>query len=227
MAKATSDKKGKKSKKKGLPRSLYIIFGFVFVLPAIGLIVWYVMTVSLAVSGLDMSAKELIASRVEKAREAMRDKILERSIREGFSMNKVDSCSQIDEQYRFPQGVVYTIRQLLGLPKTATNKQIRERCIIFAKIVARMENLAHHDRHVFVCEGTYFSPDTSGNYLLYVDKKRRGVVESFGGRKKLITIPRGSHKLVHQWQVFNVGDGCLVIGQSNVGIFSMSDTVQP
>jgi hypothetical protein len=229
MAKAAVKKKGKKSKKKGLPRSFYIIFGVMFVLPAIGLIAWYVMTVSLAVTGSEMSASELIASRVVKAREAMRDKMSERAIQEGFSLAKVDSCSGIEDQYLIPQGVVYTeftTKQLLGLPKTATGSQIRERCILFAKIVARMEKLAHHDRHVFVCEGMYFAPDTSGNFLLYADKKRRGVVESFHGKKKLIPIPRGSHKLVHQWQVFNVGDGCIVIGLSKDGIFSMSGTVK-
>ncbi len=226
---ATAKQKGKKPKNKGLPRSFYIYISVFFGLPAVGLIAWYVMTVSLAVTGSDMSASELISSRVEKAREAMRDKISEQAVLEGFSMAKVDSCTQIEEQYLIPQGVVYTeftIRQLLGLPKIATNKQIRTRCILFAKIVARMEKLAHHDRHVFVCEGMFFSPDTSGNFLLYPDKKKRGVVESFQGRKKLIKIPRGSHKLVHQWQIFNVGDGCVVIGLSKDGIFSMSGSVQ-
>jgi len=230
MAKAATkatDKRTKTGKKK-LPKSFIIALICFIGLPIAGLETWYIVTATLEVSGSKLSASEMVKENISKARFAMRNKMAEQAKLEGFQIEDVDKCTEIEDQYMLPQGVVFTDltkRQLVGLPPTATLKEVNARCIIFAKVVMRMEKLSHHDRHVFVCQGASFSNDESGRFTIIADPKGRGVIESFGGNKKLIKIPRGSHALVREWQIFNLGDGCVIIGLSKNGAFSMSGSV--
>lgn len=215
--------------KKGLPRSfIFALIGLV-VMPLTIFIGWYVLTVVLEVSGSKQTAEGMVAQSVLDAKQAVKRQLEERAKKEGFSIDNVEGCSKIQDQYKVPLGFVFTEfskRQLVGLPKTSTDDQVQERCILFAKVVERMESLAHHDRHVFVCQGSQFTTDEAGRYMLLPDAKGRGVIEVVGGAKKLIKIPRHSHTLLKQWQIYNIGDGCMVVGMSKVGVFNFSGSVK-
>lgn len=224
-------KKPKKSSggKKKLPRSFIFAFIGLVVLPVTIFLAWYVLTVVLQVSGSKQTAEGMVVEGVVSAKEAIQKKLKERAEREGFKLAEVEGCVQIEDQYRVPLGFVFTEfsrRQLLGLPKTATDEQVQERCVLFAKVVERMEKLAHHDRHVFVCEGAQFTTDEGGRYMLIPDPKGRGVIEVLGGAKNLIKMEPHSHTLIKQWHVYNIGDGCIVVGMSKVGVFNFSGGVK-
>ena len=224
MAEENTAKKKKKPRKKKTKFSTGFIITLVLVvgLPVGGLLVWYFTTAALTVTGSKFSASEMVAANLAKVQVAMKDIVKERAREEGFSVEDVDSCREVEKQYTMAQGVLvtkFTERQLLGLPMSAGMEDILERCILFAKIVGRMERLAHHDRHVFMCEGAEFTADESGRFRILPDIQGRGLIESLSGQERLIKIPRGSHKLIRHWQVFNIGDGCVVIGMSKIGVF--------
>ncbi len=216
------------AKKKSQSKGLIIAFVVLIVLPSIAFIGWYGVTAGLQSSGSSMSAEEAMANEFKKAQEALRAKIVERANEEGFQVDSFDACDAIEDQYRLPSGYVFTDftrRQLVGLKPTATEEQVRERCVIFAKVVARMQKLAHHDRYVFVCEGAEFKTDEAGKYRLIADENGKGVIEVKAGLRKLVPIRRHSHILIGTWQVYNLGDGCVVIGMSKSGTFSFSGSV--
>lgn len=226
-AKKSSEKNG--DKKKGLPRSFKITLGLLVIMPLTIFLGWYLLTVVLKVSGSSQTAEGMVAGQVVNAKEAVRKQLKARADKEGFKIDEVLGCAEIEDQYRVPLGFVFTefsSRQLVGLPKTATDEEVRERCILFAKVVERMEKLTHHDRHVFVCQGGQFTTDEAGRYMLVPDVKGRGVVEIASGKKKLIKIPRHSHILLNQWQIYNIGDGCMVVGMSKIGVFNFSGAVK-
>jgi len=215
--------------KKRLPRSFKLtLFGLV-VIPLTIFLGWYLLTVVLKVSGSSQTAEGMVANQVVSAKDALKNKLMERANKEGFDVDNVFGCAQIEDQYRVPLGFVYTdftTRQLVGLPKSATDAQVHERCIVFAKVVERMEEMSHHDRHVFVCEGAQFTTDEAGRYMLISDPKGRGVIEVIGGKKNLINMAPHSQALVKQWQVYNIGDGCVVVGMSKAGIFNFTGGVK-
>ncbi len=221
-------KKSKDGKKK-LPRSfIYALVAFI-ILPMTLFLGWYVWTAVLVVSGSQKTVEGMVAAQAGKASDAVRAQLADRAKKEGFKVDEVDSCTQIEDQYRIPQGYVFTEfsrRQLVGLPKSASDVQVQERCVIFAKVVRRMERLAHHDRHVFVCQAAEFSADDSGRYMLKADPKGRGLIEIKNGKKSLIEMKPHTNQLVGTWQVYSLGDGCLVIGMSKSGAFTMSGGVK-
>jgi hypothetical protein len=219
----------KKSGKKGLGLGLKIGIGVFLGVPVVGLLGWYALSAGLHVSGSSSSAEDLVMKNVASAQQAVADQISARANTEGFQLGDFDQCSAIEDQYKIAQGYVFTEfsrRELVGLKKTATDEEVQERCVIFAKVVARMEQLAHHDRHVFVCQGAEFTTDNSGKYKLIADPKGTGVLEVKNGVKTLLPIKQYRHILVGSWQVFNLGDGCVVIGMSKTGTFTFSGSVE-
>ena len=205
--------------KKGLPKSFFWGFILILVVPAVALLGWYAYQVMGHVAkdsqeALDARAKEL-ASKANK--------LARRAAKEGFKIQDFDACAQIKEQYRIPAGIVYTEftqRQLVGLSKFASDEQVTERCIQFAKAVAKMETMSHHARHVYVCQKAQFNADKSGRYFLTADAEGKGVVENFGGRATLHPIQAGESILLRGWQIYNQGDGCVIVGMSKSGTFS-------
>ena len=221
---AKGKKGGKAGKKKGLPKSFYIVVTLVFVLPAVALLTWYAYEVLGVFSkhsqqALDRHAQELAQKTAAFAK---------RAAKEGFEVKDFDACAQIKNQYVIPMGIVYTEftqRQLVGLSKFASDEEVKDRCIQFAKSVARMEKLSHHLRHVYVCNEARFVADKAGHYYLTADAKGQGVVQHFGSSANLTPIPPGQSILMRGWQIYNQGDGCLIIGMSKSGIFTFSGGV--
>ena len=225
-------KKAKKSAeggKKKLPRSFTLtLIGLIFV-PLTIFIGWYVLTVVLKVSGSSQTAEGMVTQQVISAKDAIKKKLKDRADKEGFDVDNVLGCASIEDQYRVPLGFVftkYTTRQLVGLPKTATDEQVQERCVLFAKVVERMEKMSHHDRHVFVCDGAQFTTDEAGRYMIVPDPEGRGVIEVIGGKKYMVKMAPHSQTLVKQWQIYNIGDGCMVVGMSKAGVFNFSGGVK-
>jgi len=227
MAKKAKEKS--EGGKKGMPLNFILAAVGLVGLPLVGLLGWYIMTVALVAFGSEQTAEGMIANQVSNVQESVKNHLEDRASKEDFDVDNVEGCAQIKDQYRVPQGYEFgdfSLSQLVGLPKTATDEQIQERCIIFAKVVERMEKLAHHDHHVFVCESGQFTTDEVGRYMMIPDPQGRGVIESVNGVKSLIKIARGAHTLLHQWQVFNLGDGCIVVGMSKVGMFNFSGAMK-
>src|SRR5690606_32817488 len=104
--------------------------------------------------------------------------------------------------------------------KFASDDQVKERCVQFAKAVAKMQQMSHHTRHVYICQTAQFAVDKAGNYFLTADPQGRGVVENFGSQAKLTPIGKDQSILLRGWQIYNQGDGCLIIGMSKTGIFT-------
>ncbi len=215
----------KKKKKKGMSIGFIMTLVVVFGLPIGGLLVWYFTTAALSVSGSKLSAGEMVVENLAKVQGSMLDEMNERAKKEAFSLKRVDACKIMASEYYLPETIQINDaldREIVGLSKRATEEALIERCILYAKIVNRMEKLSHHHRHIVMCGGAEFTSDESGRFKILADPEGRGLIESFSGLTKLVEIPKGSHKLIRQWQVFNIGDGCIVVGISNSGTFSLA-----
>lgn len=218
-AKAKGRGKGKKNGKKGMPKSFFWGVILIFVVPLVGLMGWY----AYQVLGHVAQDQQAALDKQAKALASKANKFAKRAAKEGFKVQDFDACAQIKEQYRIPAGVVYTEftqRQLVGLSKFASDEQVTERCIQFAKAVAYMERLSHHARHVYVCRKAQFNADKSGRYFLTADPDGKGVIENLGKISTLQPIPKGQSILLRGWQVYNQGDGCIIIGMSKSGTFT-------
>lgn len=218
----------KKSRKK-----LYIVLGLLFVLGMSGII---------GVIAYDEYQKRQAAKNwgmktlTEEEKKALEEEKKEKETQafvEKKHINRTffDECRLMSEQYTTPKGWNYArlpLSMLLGLPKYSGDGAIDERCAEFANILEHMESVAHHTRHVFMCKGSVFK--LPGGYYFEVDPGGRGVLhghEALPQDKKFIPIKPGKSKIYAQWQFYNVGDGCNVIGYSKMrgAIFTMSGEV--
>lgn len=220
----------KKKKKKKAParkggflqskemKRLYIVLA----VPVVALLGWYAYTVAFELNKPQMSKLEAELANKAKA-------LAQRAIKEGFRPSDVDRCKRMIDEYTTPKGWTYTdadIYQLVGLPKTATEQQMQNRCIYYAKAVSAMEKMSHHTRHVFVCGQSIFDISGNGEYYLKADPQGRGYITRVSAKgEQLVTIRPGTSNVLKQWQIYNVGDGCIIIGLSKTGAFKMSGQV--
>lgn len=138
-----------------------------------------------------------------------------------------DECNSMSEQYTTPKGWNYSqlpLRTLLGLSKYAVEKDVENRCVEFAQIVEKMETVSKQKRHVFLCKDARF--ELSGGYFFDVDPGGQGIRQghiSIPRDTKLLKIEPGKNRMYSQWQFYNVGDGCIVVGYSKMRgqIFTM------
>ena len=222
----TTESKSETIWSSGQKKSLYVLLG----LPLVAILGWYAYTVA-----FHYKAPELTRMEMELARqfELLADEtaaMIERGIREGFKPEEVENCRVMTEQYETPQGWVTTsaaLHELVGLSRDASKEMLDERCVYFAKVVAAMETISHHARHVFVCGDSYFDILNGGYYTIRPDPERRGAIQNVTSSwPKLVKINPGSSTMVlNHWQLYNVGDGCLIIGLSKTGAFRFSGRV--
>lgn len=215
--KAGAKKKGGFLKSKEMKR-VYLVMG----LPILGLLAWYAYTVVFELNKPKMTQLEAELARKAKA-------LAQRAIKEGFRPSDVDRCKRMIEEYTTPRGWTYTdadIYQLVGLPKTSTDQQMQARCIYYAKAVAAMQKISHHTRHVFVCGDSIFDIG-KGQYYIKADPTGKGFVSRFSNKGEQLTpIRPGTSTVLKQWQIYNVGDGCIIVGLSKSGTFKMSGNVE-
>lgn len=149
--------------------------------------------------------------------------------KEDYRAEEVDRCKNMIQEYTTPKGWFYAdadIYQLVGLPRESTQRQLNERCIFYAKAVAGMERLAHHIRHAFVCRDSMLDVSGNGRYYIKADPQGRGAISNMDASgDKLVDVPKGATTIIKSWQVYNVGDGCIIVGLSKNSAFRMSGTI--
>ncbi len=204
---------------------LYTLFG----LPAVVLLGWYFYTVAFEFQKEEMTQMERKVAKKAKSIAKGASELAKRAVKEGFETEEVDNCRNVVKQYETPQGWVMTdarLNELVGLPATASKAQMNERCVYFAKVVAAMQRISHHSRHVFVCGKSFFEIAGGKNYYIRSDPQGRGAIQNLSNNKdQLIPIQPGRTTVFNHWQLFNVGDGCIVVGLSKAGTFRMSGKV--
>lgn len=218
MAKKTAKKKSPSFWKSKEAKRLYWVFG----IPAAILVGWYAYTLAFH---FDQTGMEKMEAGLKKGIANLAD----RALKEGFSAEEVDKCQNMMKEYTTPKGWFYSdadIYELVGLPRDASQEQMNERCIYYAKAVASMENLAHHTRHAFVCGTSLLDVWGDSRYYLKPDPEGRGAIQNLDPRgERLIEIPRGASTIVSTWQIYNVGDGCIIVGLSKTSTFRMSGKI--
>ena len=218
---AAPKKKSKKRKKKK-NKKLYVLLGlllFVGLAVIAGIIAyneWQKRQYAKQWGMHTLSEEEKKKIEDEKKEKKIQAFVQEKHINRTF----FDECKAVSNQYTAPKGYTYDklpTQLLLGLPKYAVDGAIDDRCAQFSHIVEDMEKLAHHDRHNIMCKNSLFK--LPGGYFFEVDPQGRGVLyghEALTQEKKLIPVKPGKSTIFAQWQFYNVGDGCNVIGYSKM-----------
>ena len=215
----------KKSKKKTSfwrskeAKRTYWVFG----IPSILLLGWYAYTVTFEFNKPAMS-------RMEANLKAGIADLADRAMREGFKTEDVMDCRNMFDEYTTPKGWFYSdaeMFQLVGLSKEATVEQMNERCVFFAKVVAEMQQMSLHDRHVFVCGDSIFDVGNRGKFYLKADPQGRGALRKLDLNRgeELVHIPKGQTAVLQNCSSTTWGDGCLILGLSKTGVFRMSGHV--
>lgn len=231
----SSGKKKKKSgggKKKSRAKMFILIgaLGFLGIATIAGVVAyneWHKRQLAKNWGMEQMSPEERAAYEAEQKAKAEEEKLQAFVEKKHINRTFFDECKLMSDQYTTPKGWNYAklpLSMLLGLPKYSPDGAIDERCAEFATIVERMESLSHHDRHVFMCKASVFK--LPGGYFFEVDPKGRGIYhghDAIPNDKKFIPIKPGKSKIYAQWQFYNVGDGCNVVGFSKMRgqIFTM------
>lgn len=192
----------------------------VFGIPAAMIVVWYLYILATEVGN---------APKIDAKIDMDFFNLPEIARQEGFDADDFTKCQNIIEDYTTPKGAFYaqeTIHQLLGLPGNATEEQYNARCIFYAKTVKQMRKISLHIRHVFVCGESVLNIAGPGDYFIKPDPKGRGALQNMGrGSGGLMKIGKKKSAVIESWHVYNVGDGCLIIGLSKAGAFRMSASV--
>lgn len=216
-AKKTPKKKGGFWGSKEAKR-LYWFLGVPFLL----LMVWYVYTVAFVIDKETMTAlQNQIKTRAVS--------LAQRALKEGFKVKEVDRCTKMTDDYTTPKGWYYSdedIYGLVGLPRSASKKELDERCTYFAKAVAEMEKISHHTKHVFVCREAFLDTDGKGKNYIKANPNGKGVIQTVSRNyRSQIDIPVDNSIILQQWQIYNVPGDCVIIGLSKASMFRMSGKV--
>lgn len=202
----------------------YIVFG----IPILLLLAWYFYNVAYYV---DEKAMRSMEARIQAQIQAQLETLKKRAKIEGFKLEDYNACDKVADAYQGLRGDKLEdsdINLLVGINKNASDDERKERCITYAKSVTKMEKTSHHTQHMIVCQGAEFKLGSSGgaNYSIKADPEGRGALQNFNPRQdELVRIRKDGTTILHQWHVYNMGDGCIIIGLSKAGIFEMSGSV--
>lgn len=137
---------------------------------------------------------------------------------EKFDAEDVIKCEMMESEYLALNGEPLEdadVRRLLNLPDDAVSQTVRRRCVDFAKAVAEMNKLSRHTLHVMVCQGSFFRVGNDDRYTIRPDPKGRGVIQTVTQTlPKNLSVTKGRSAIVDEWQVHNMGDGCVIVGDS-------------
>lgn len=193
---------------------------WVFGAPALMILVWY---------GYILATEVGNAPKIDASINLDMFNLPEVAKKEGFKVADFNKCQNIVDEYTTPKGWNYSkeaVHQLVGLPATATQAQMNERCILYAKVINEMRKTSLHTRHVFVCGGSALDISGPGDFFIKPDPKGRGALQNMEKRAEgLLKISKGQSAVLRSWHVYNVGDGCLIVGLSKAGTFRMSASV--
>jgi|ETNmetMinimDraft_33_1059910.scaffolds.fasta_scaffold02627_5 hypothetical protein len=215
--KKTEDKNKKKKSFLGSKemKRVYWVLGA----PLVLLLFWYIYTVATVIDKTGMD--ELQAALKQKA-----VRLTKRADREGFNAVDFKNCENRVAEYGGRSKAA--LPELLGIPKRATKEDIIERCVLFARAVTVMEKMAHHKKHVFVCGGSMLDIAKEGAFHIKPDPQGRGAFQTIDPNSaNFIKIRPGNFQIVKWWQVYNVGDGCIIVGYSKSGSPRLKPKVAP
>ncbi len=197
-------------------------FYWVVGIPAAVLLGWYAYTVAHELNLPAMARLEALLTKGQAGPTAP-------PAEEEYRPEEVDRCRNMIQEYTTPKGWYYAdadIYELVGLPRSSTQAQLNTRCVYYAKAVAGMERLAHHIRHAYVCRDSMLDVSGNGRYYIKADPQGRGAIRNLDAAgDTLVDIPRGITTVIKSWQVYNVGDGCIIVGLSKNSAFRMSGTI--
>lgn len=136
-----------------------------------------------------------------------------------YSQEHVAACKAMPDNYILdtPEAAnPIELRPSIGLAPDASSKDINERCVAFAKTVAKMRTMSEQRHHAYLCPGTRFSigkgfgfePDPAGGGILLT-------ADDPAAEKIRVPLSPGSQTIYKQWQFYNLGDGCYVMGYSS------------
>ncbi len=210
----------KKEKKKGFWRSktkkrTYWIFGVL----AVPLLLWYAYTVASIIDKAGMTELETALKQ-----EAI--SLAERAISERFKAVDYKNCENMVADYGGSSDI--TLPELLGIPRHATKEDIIKRCVLFAKAVGVMKKTAHHKKYVFVCGGSMLDIANEGAFHIKPDRQGRGAFQTVDANNaNFLKIRPGNFQIVKWWQIYNLGDGCIIVGYSKSGSPRLSPKIAP
>lgn len=197
----------KKKKQQGFGPAIFILGG-----TAVLLVAWYAYQVYVHFTETD-------EPRARAEREAPPEPGAALKIqaeKESFRAEDVVKCEVIGAEYLTQNGEPLKkadVPRLLNLPDDAEPEAVRQRCIDFSKAAAKMERLSHHTHHIMVCGGSHFEAEDNSKYTIRPDPKGRGVTQTVtAALPKNLLIGRGRSVIIDEWQVHNMGDGCVIIG---------------
>lgn len=207
-------------------KRVYILLAFIMFLAVGGVSI----TVLYEYKSEEMEEMEKALAKKARALAGEAAALAERALREGFKPEEVRNCRNVVSQYQTPKDWKQTDRKvnlLIGIRGSSSHDAMEERCIYFAKVVAAMERVSHHERHVFVCGESTFEVAGAAKMRIRPDPNGRGVIHNMEGKRNdLLKIQPGRSTVLQHWQLFNVGDGCMVVGMSrSVGTLKMSGSV--
>lgn len=140
-----------------------------------------------------------------------------------YAEKHVDECRDMTTRFSGTRGDrdPGDIGPLIGLEVDPSGREITKSCIGFARRVAVMETVSSHRHHTYLCPGTVFdirekyafmpSPDGTGVTLAgYKDVTKRSEQTSM----KHYAIQPERMMIIRDWQFYNAGNGCLIVGHS-------------
>ncbi len=209
-----------KNKKKSFWRSKEMKRVYWFVgTPFVPLLLWYVYTVATVIDKTGMD--ELQTALKQKAA-----RLTKRAVREGFKAVDFKNCENMVADHGGRSKAA--LPELLGIPRRSTKEDITDRCVSFAKAVNMMEKMAHHKKHVFVCGGSMLDIANEGTFHIKPDPQGRGAFQTIDPNSaNFIKIRPGNFQIIKWWQVYNVGDGCIIVGYSKSGSPRIKPKVAP
>lgn len=103
----------------------------------------------------------------------------------------------------------------IGLESGVGRKEIHDRCVIFAKSVSKMMSVSNQRHHAYLCPGSRVKLGKGFGFM--PDPKGDGVMIASGDlNAKEVKVPLlpGRQAFYKDWQFYNLGDGCYIVGYS-------------
>jgi hypothetical protein len=136
-----------------------------------------------------------------------------------YSQEHVAECNAMPDKYILSEPGAdnpIDLNPAIGLQPGANAEEVAQRCKDFAKTVAKMETLSQHRHYAFLCPGVRFSVGKGFGFI--ADPKGGAVIlDSTDPAAKTVRIPLpvGEQTVYRQWQFYNIGDGCVIMGYSS------------
>lgn len=135
-----------------------------------------------------------------------------------YDKQDVERCKDMPSMYKLDTPDAPAPIDLLpaiGLDGDADRKAVNERCVAFAKTVAKMQTVSSHRHYAYLCPGVRFGLGKGFGFTPMPGDKGVMIASTDPNAEKIeIPIAPGRMEIYQQWQFYNMGDGCYVVGYS-------------